>query len=257
MRPLCRAALAGMTALSFLALPLRAGAGDVVVFAAASLSDALSTVARAWEGETGQGAALSFASSAVLARQIMQGAPADIYISASTDWMDAVEGAGDLRPGTRRDLLGNRLVLIAHGRDAPPLRLDPPPDLVALLQGGRLSMALVESVPAGIYGRAALGALGLWEAVAPHVAQSDNVRAALAFVARGEAPLGIVYATDAAAEARVSIVATFPGDSHPPIILPAAIAAQSESPHAEAFLDFLSSAPARAIWQDYGFELPD
>ena len=238
------------------AAPLCATAAEVTVFAASSLTDALGRVADAWTAATGHRVVLSFAGSSALARQIQQGAPADLYISASQDWMDAVAATGDLRAGTRRDILANSLVLIAHGGDAAPVTLDSALDLAGLLGDGRLSMALVDAVPAGIYGKAALQHLGLWNSVAAKVAQSDNVRAALAFVARNEAPLGIVYATDAAVAEAVGIVATFPADSHAPITYPAAITAQSQSPVAQDFLDYLSSDAARVIWRDFGFGFP-
>jgi molybdate transport system substrate-binding protein len=255
---LARMALIALVAALALAFaPVRVAAQDVLVFAPASLTGALDRVAAAWMAATGQAVVVSYAGSAALARQIQQGAPADIFVSASPDWMDAVEASGDLRAGTRRDILGNRLVLIAHGRDATPVTIDARLDLAAMLDGGRLSMALVDAVPAGIYGKAALVSLGLWDAVAPRIAQSDNVRAALAFVALGEAPLGIVYATDAAATDAVTVIGTFPADSHPPIIYPAAITAQSTSAAAAGFLDFMTSATARAIWQAAGFVPPD
>ncbi|WP_405403674.1 molybdate ABC transporter substrate-binding protein [Paracoccus sp. Ld10] len=231
-------------------------ADDITVFAAASLIDALDGVAAAWTQETGNTAVVTYAGSSALARQIQQGAPADIFISASVDWMDAVDSSGDMRQGTRRDLLTNTLVLIAHG-DAQPVAIDATLDLTAMLDGGRLSMAMVDSVPAGIYGKAALTHLGLWDTVAPMVAQSDNVRSALTFVARGEAPLGIVYATDAAAQNDVTIVGRFPADSHDPILYPAAITAQSDNDQAQAFLDYLSSDAARAIWTRFGFAMPE
>jgi molybdate transport system substrate-binding protein len=193
----------------------------------------------------------------MLARQIQGGAPADIFISASVDWMDATEASGDLREGTRRDILGNTLVLIAHGGGVTPVTIDETLDLVGMLDGGRLSMALVEAVPAGVYAKAALTSLGLWDDIEPLVAQSDNVRAALAFVAQDEAPLGIVYATDAAVEDNVTVIGTFPEGSHDPIVYPAAVAARSESAVAGAFLDFLTSDTARAIWQEHGFSVLD
>lgn len=230
-------------------------AEDVLVFAAASLTESLDKLAESWMAETDHRVIISYAGSSALARQIQQGAPADIFISASTDWMEALAQSGDLRQGTRRDLLSNTLVLIAHG-PAAPVAIDGHLDLPASLDGGRLAMAMVDSVPAGIYGKAALTSLGLWDAVAPMVAQTDNVRAALALVARNEAPLGIVYATDAAAQGDVSILGTFPAGSHDPIIYPAAITAQSDSDQAQIFLDFLASDAARAIWQDFGFTLP-
>ena len=247
--------LPGLLALAL--LPAPAAADEVLVFAAASLTTALDRVAAAWADQTGHRAVVSYAGSSALARQIQAGAPADIFISASTDWMDALAASGDLREGTRRDILGNRLVLIAHGTGAPPVTLAPGFDLVGLLGGGRLSMALVDAVPAGIYGKAALTALGLWDAVEPLVAQSDNVRTALAFVAQGEAPLGIVYATDAAVEDSVTVIATFPEGSHAPITYPAAITAQSGSAVAADFLAFLTSDTARAIWLEFGFTVPD
>lgn len=251
-RPLAAAALAFACAAPSLAL-----AEDVTVFAAASLTGTLDAVAAAWEAETGHKAALSYAGSSALARQIQEGAPADIFISASTDWMDAVEASGDVQPGTRRDLLGNTLVLIAHGAGAPPVSIDESLDLAGMLGDQRLAMALADAVPAGIYGKAALTSLGLWDSVAPLVAQADNVRGALAFVAQGEAPLGIVYATDAAAEDAVTVIGTFPEGSHAPITYPAALTAQATSPVAAEFLDYLASDRARGIWDAAGFSVPD
>lgn len=247
--------LALVASLVLVAIPLRAASGEVTVFAAASLTDALGEVAEAWAAETGHHAVLSFGGSSALARQIQQGAPADIFISASADWMDTLEASGDLQAGSRRDILGNTLVLIAHG-DRAPVAIDQNLDLAGMLGEGRLAMALVGAVPAGVYGKAALSALGLWDSVAPQVAQADTVRAALAFVAQGEAPLGIVYATDAAAEDGVSVIGTFPEASHPPITYPAAITAEAASPVAAEFLDYLGSEPARAIWEAAGFGVP-
>ncbi|WP_324411382.1 molybdate ABC transporter substrate-binding protein [Saliniramus sp.] len=255
-RRFCRRAAAALLAATFfIAAPARAD--DLVVFAAASLTNALEAVAARWMDETGSRVVISFAGSSALARQIEAGAPADIFISANTDWMDALAAAGELREGSRRAILGNSLVLIAHGADASPVSIDENLDFVGMLDGGRLSMALVDAVPAGMYGREALTTLGLWGAVAPHVAQSDNVRSALAFVALGEAPLGIVYASDALVEDSVSVIATFPEGSHTPITLPAAITAQSEHRRAQDFLDFLSSDIAAPIWREYGFSVPD
>lgn len=245
--------VAALTALALVSSPLRAAADEVTVFAAASLTDALGVVGEAWMAETGNTAIFSFAGSSALARQIQEGAPAHIFISASVSWMDEVEGSGDLRDGTRRDILGNTLVLIAHGQDAAPVTIDADLDLAGMLGDERLAMALVDSVPAGVYGKAALTALGLWDSAEPLVAQADNVRAALAFVAQNEAPYGIVYATDAAVQDDVIIVGTFPAGTHDPITYPAAITAQATSGQAQAFLDYLSSDAARAIWEDYGF----
>lgn len=252
-----RAALTAVSALALVATPVQAAADEVTVFAAASLANALDKVAEAWKAETEHDAVMSYAASSALASQIREGAPADVFISASVEWMDAIEASGDLRSDTRRDILGNTLVLIAHGRDAEPVTIDATLDLAGMLGDERLSMALVDSAPAGVYGKAALTALGLWERVEPLVAQSDNVRAALAFVARDEAPLGIVYATDAAIEDDVTVLGAFPADSHEPITYPAGITAQSESPVAAAFLDYLTSDAARAIWRAFGFSVPD
>lgn len=249
--------VATLAALAVFSAPLRAEAVEVTVFAAASLTNALDRVAEAWMAETGHVAVLSFAGSSTLANQIQHGAPADIFISASVDWMNAIETSGDLREGTRRDILGNTLVLIAHGTGTSRVTIDETLDLAAMLGDERLAMALVDSVPAGVYGKASLTALGLWEGIEPQVAQSDNVRAALAFVARNEAPLGIVYATDAAVEDNVTIIGTFPAGSHDLITYPAGITAQSASPVAEAFLAYLTSDNARAIWQAFGFSVLD
>ncbi len=207
-----------------------ARAAEVTVFAAASLKNAMDEIAAAWEAESG-----------------------DVFISANTDWMDRLEADGLLAEGARVDLLRNALVLVAHG-EAEPVAISPRLDLAGMLGEGRLAMALVEAVPAGIYGKAALESLGLWAAVAPQVAQTDNVRAALALVAAGEAPLGVVYATDAAAEDAVSVIGTFPEDSHPPIVYPAArLAGAGEA--AERFLAFLQGPQARAAFERQGFAL--
>ena len=229
-----------------------ATAERLTVFAAASLTDAMAPVEAGFEAATGHEVAVSLAGSSALARQIEAGAPADVFISANPGWMDELEAAGRLAPGTRVDLLRNRLVLIAHGPDAAPVEVSPEFDLAGRLGAGRLAMALVEAVPAGIYGKAALQSLGLWEDVAPRVAQADNVRAALALVATGAAPYGIVYATDARAEDDVTAIATFPAETHPPILYPAAAIAGAEGP-AAAFLDYLAGAEARAAFEAEGF----
>jgi molybdate transport system substrate-binding protein len=252
-----RVAVATLGVLPLLTAPPHARADDVVVFAAASLTNALGAIGEAWTAETGQAATFSFAGSSALARQIQEGAPADIFISASVSWMDAVAESADIDPATRRDLLGNTLVLIAHGKDAAPVTIDASLDLAGMLGDERLAMALVDSVPAGVYGKAALTALGLWDRVAPKVAQADNVRAALTFVAQNEAPYGVVYATDAAVQDKVTVIGTFPAGTHEPITYPAAVTAQSKSPQALAFLDYLSSDAARTIWEQYGFTVLD
>lgn len=238
-------------------LALPAAGAEVVVFAAASMKTALDDFAAGWMAETGHEVVVSYAGSGVLAQQIIAGAPADIFLSAATNWMDEVEKAGLLAEGTRRDLFGNTLVLIGHGKDAAAVPLGPGVDLAGLLGDGRLAMALVDAVPAGQYGKAALTSLGLWEAVAPKVAQADNVRAVLALVAAGEAPFGIVYATDAAAEDNVRVVATFPAETHPPIVYPGALLSRAADPADRAFLAALTSEAAGAAFRRQGFGVPE
>lgn len=238
--------------------PVAARAETVTVFAAASLKTALDAVAAEWESETGNDVVIAYDGSAKMARQIIEGAPADLFISAAVNWMDAVEAAGLVVAGTRRDLLGNTLVLVAHGQ-AGPVEIGPELDLAGMLDGGRLAMGMVDSVPAGQYGKAALESLGLWASVEGSIAQSENVRAALALVAQGEAPLGIVYASDAVADDgagdAVSVIGTFPADSHPPITYPAAVIAPEKAAVLD-FLDALSSEAAGAIFAAQGFRVP-
>ncbi|MDO6584342.1 molybdate ABC transporter substrate-binding protein [Salipiger sp. 1_MG-2023] len=240
MRLTCIAALLAVTAAA-------AQAETVTVFAAASLKTAMDDISAAYTAATGNTARVSLAGSSALARQIEAGAPADVFISANQQWMDVLQGEGLIDPDTRRDLLGNRLVLIGQGA---PVEITPTLDLPGLLGEGKLAMALVDSVPAGIYGKAALTSLGLWEAVAPQVAQVDNVRAALALVAAGEAPLGITYATDAVAEPRVVVLGSFPESSHAPIVYPVAAIAEGDPLD---FLTFLQGAQARAAFEAQGF----
>lgn len=234
---------------------LPAAAADLTVFAAASLKTAMDEIAPAFAAETGHRVAVSLAGSSALARQIEQGAPADVFVSANPGWMDRLEAAGLIVPATRGDLLGNAVVLVAHGADAAPVEIGPELDLAGMLGDGRLAMALVDAVPAGIYGKAALESLGLWDEVAPKVAQTDNVRAALALVSAGEAPLGIVYATDAAADPDVTPIGTFPASSHPPVVYPAAAVAGGDTALAAGFLDFLRSPEAHAVFARLGFRV--
>lgn len=234
-------------------VPTTVGADTVIVFAAASLADALGEIETGFEAATGHDVIVSLAGSSALARQIEAGAPADIFISASPDWMDTIAAAGLVEDGTRFDLVGNRLVLIASGSDAASVEIGPDFDLAGLLGEGRLVMALVDAVPAGIYGKAALERLWLWDDVGAQVAQADNVRAALAFVAAGEAPYGIVYATDATAEDDVTIVGTFPAESHPPIVYPVADLAGRDVPAEAEFLAYLRGPEARAAFEAQGF----
>jgi molybdate transport system substrate-binding protein len=246
-----RIAAAGLA----LALAGPAAAQDVTVFAAASLKNALDAVGTAWEAETGKRVTVSYAASSALARQIEEGAPADVFVSADIEWMAYLAERGLIAEGTEVRLLGNRLVLIAPAESAAAAEIAPRFDLAGLLGDGRLAMANVEAVPAGRYGRAALESLGVWETVADRVAQAENVRAALALVASGEAPLGIVYATDAAAEDEVRVVGTFPEDSHPPIVYPAAVTAEAASPDARAFLDWLQGEAAEEVFAAEGFAI--
>lgn len=239
-------------ALAAAVLPARAQAAGPVIFAAASLKTALDEISAEWiKGGTAQ-PRLSYAGSPALARQIDRGAPADIFLSADLDWMDYVEKKNLIKPATRVNLLGNRIVLIA-ARDSGVSASLTAADLTKALAGGKLSMANTDSVPAGKYGKAALQKLGIWNAVQADVVQAENVRAALVLVARGEASLGIVYSTDAAAERSVRVVAEFPADSHPPIIYPMAELKESKHPDARAFLSMLMGTQARAIFEKQGF----
>ena len=234
--------------------PVSAGQDwPVTVFAAASMKNALEEIVAQWQAETGGEAVLSFAGSSLLARQILQEAPADLYISANVQWMDEVEKAGRLVPETRRDLVSNRLVLISPANRKAEIDLRPGFDLAALLDGGKLAMALVDAVPAGQYGKAVLSHLGIWESVVPHVVQADNVRAALHYVATGEASYGIVYASDAAAEPRVFVAATFPAASHPPIRYPVAMLKQGDRAQTRSLLGFLASDEAGKLFLKHGF----
>jgi molybdate transport system substrate-binding protein len=227
---------------------------NVVVFAAASLKNALDEIAATWSKDTGKPAPrISYAASPTLAKQIEHGAPADLFISADLDWMDHVAGKNLIKADSRFNLLGNKIVVIAPKDSKTATLAIKGADLARALGGGRLSMANVDAVPAGKYGKAALEKLGAWSDVKDHIAQAENVRAALLLVARGEAPLGIVYSTDAAAEPGVRIVATFPEDSHAPIIYPAALTRNSGNADAKAFLDFLRSAKARTAFEKQGF----
>ena len=230
-------------------------AADVTVFAAASLKEALDDQARQFEVATGNSVVIAYGASNALARQIESGAPADLFISADRDWMDDVERKNLLMPGTRVDLLRNALVLIVPASSTSTLKIAPHFPLAAALGSDKLAMANPDSVPAGKYGKAALERLGVWSGVERQVARAENVRAALALVSRGEAPFGIVYATDAYADKAVRIVDTFPATSHPPIVYPAAITRASHSPAAKALLDYLGSAAARSTWEKYGFGL--
>jgi molybdate transport system substrate-binding protein len=225
----------------------------VTVFAAASLKNALDEVSAAWTAQTGKQAALAYAGSAALARQIEAGAPADVFIPADTEWMDYLRERALIAPGSEVKLLGNRLVLIVPAGSVATLAIAPGFDLAGLLAGGKLAMGHVQSVPAGKYGKTALESLGVWDKVEGNVAQAENVRAALKLVATGEAAAGIVYQTDAQAEPQVKVVGIFPAFSHPDIVYPAALTAGSKNSDAAAFLAFLQSAAAWEIFAKHGF----
>jgi len=239
-----------------LCLVLPAHAQDALVFAAASLKEALDeTTASFALGRAGR-VEVSYAASSVLARQITRGAPADIFISADTDWADHVEKNGAAVPGTRRNIASNELVLVAPARSTVKLRLAAGVDLAPALGNGRLALADPDTVPAGKYGKASLKALNAWTGVEKRIASAENVRAALALVARGEAPLGIVYRTDALAEKGVRIVDTFPPSTHPPIVYPMVVLKRSSTPVATAFAGYLTTPDARAIFERHGFRVP-
>jgi molybdate transport system substrate-binding protein len=229
----------------------------VTVFAAASLQNALTAAAKEFTATSGIAVKFSFDSSSTLARQIEEGAPADLFASADEDWMDYLAQRDLIEPKTRVNLLSNRLVIIAS-RNAPfgELALDAP-SIEKALGAGRIATGAVETVPAGRYAKAALQKLGLWASLQNRIAPAENVRAALAYVARGEAPLGIVYATDAAAEPKVKIVASFPQDSHPPIVYPFAVVAKAKGGGAARFLGFLQSPAARASFAAQGFSFAE
>jgi molybdate transport system substrate-binding protein len=242
-----------------LAVPgLRAqGAAEppLTVFAAASLTDAMRAQAGAWQARGNPAPRTSFAASSALARQIEQGAPADLFMSADEQWMDHLERRGLLAPGTRSSPLGNSLVLVAPSDRARPVELSRSTDLAALLgPAGRIATGDPAHVPVGRYAQAALEWMGQWQALAPRLARADNVRSALLLVERGEAPYGIVYGTDAAASRAVRVVGTFPAGSHPPVSYPFALTLRAaENPRARDLLAFLTGPEAEPAWARFGF----
>ena len=217
------------------------------------MKNALDAIAKDWAQDGHAAVVLNYAASSTLAQQIAADAPADLFFSADMGWMDWLETRGKVRQDQRRLLLGNELVLIAGAQNPISLRLEKGTDLHRALNGGRLAMADPRAVPAGKYGKAALEFLGVWEQVAQAIAPTEHVRAVLNFVARGEAPLGIVYRTDVQAEPRVRIVAVFPETSHPPILYPVAVVTHATHPEAAAFLAYLSTPQARARFETEGF----
>ncbi|MFD1034323.1 molybdate ABC transporter substrate-binding protein [Sphingomonas hankookensis] len=236
-----------------LAAPTTAQPRPPIVLAAASLQESMNAAADAWAKQGRVRPTLSFAASSALARQAAAGAPADLFVSADVEWMDDLDRRGLLAKGSRVNLLGNRLVLIAPADSTARVALRPGVDLRAALNGGRLAMADPDAVPAGRYGKAALTRLRGWDVVAPSVVRAENVRAALALVERGAAPLGIVYATDAKASAKVRVVGVFPAASHPSIVYPIARLKASQNVDGERFRRFLVSPAGRAIFVRYGF----
>ncbi|MFO1033329.1 MAG: molybdate ABC transporter substrate-binding protein [Hyphomicrobiales bacterium] len=247
------------TSLAALATVLSLGAGSahadggLTVFAAASLKTALDAVATSWKADTQKDAAISYAATSALAKQVQEGAPADVFISADMDWMNKLSEAKLIADGSVVKLLGNDIVLVAPADSKSEVKIEKGLDLAAALGDGKLAMADVKAVPAGKYGKAALEWLGTWAAVESKVAQAENVRAALKLVATGEASMGVVYTTDAKAEPAVKVLGLFPKESHPEIIYPVGIVAASQNPDAAAFVAYLQGAKAQAIFKDQGF----
>ena len=228
------------------------GQNGITVLAAASLTNVLQEIGRRYESQSGNKVAFSFAASMLLAKQIEASSGADMFISADLESMDYLDGKGLISKPTRINLLANRLVLIAPADSKIGLSIVPGVKLAEALMNGRLALANVDTVPAGRYGRAALTKLGVWDTLKDRLAQGEDVRATLAYVARGEAPLGIVYATDARIEPKVRIVATFPENTHEPIVYPVALTSDAK-PQAVLFLDYLKGREARAMFEHAGF----
>lgn len=239
------------------AAPVARAQETVTVFAAASLTDALRALGQGWAARGNPAPRFSFAASSALARQIDQGAPADIFVSADEPWMDHVQERHLIVNATRVSPIGNALVLVAPRGDARDVTLARGTDLVALLgPNGRIATGDPAHVPVGRYARAALTWLGQWDAIGPRLARADNVRGALLLVERGEAPFGIVYATDAAASQGVRIVGTFPAESHVPVTYPFALTRRAaRNAQARGFLAFLAGPEAQPVWRRFGFRL--
>ena len=247
------ALVVGGVAAALLSATPSAAQEKVVVFAAASLKNALDAVNAACEADVGEQATISYAASSALAKQIEEGAPADVFISADLDWMKYLSDKKLTKTDTEVKLLGNRIVLVAPADSKVEATIAPNFDLAGLVGDGKLAMGDVKAVPAGKYGQAALEKLGVWASVEGKVAQAENVRAALKFVSTGEAALGIVYQTDANAEPGVKVVGTFPEDTHPPIIYPVAQTEASKDDDTAAFLKCLQSAKAKPLFEEQGF----
>jgi molybdate transport system substrate-binding protein len=239
--------------LALLSAPGKASADEITVFAAASLTNALNEAGKAFEQKEQHTVRLSFASSSTLAKQIENGAPANLFLSADLDWMDYLDQRKLIADGTRTNLLGNRLVMIAPADSALKVDLKPGIDLAAFLSGGLLATGDPDHVPVGKYAKQAFEKLGAWKAIEGRIARADSVRAALALVERAECPLGVVYATDAAASAKVKVVGFFPEDSYPPIVYPAALVKGNDTPAARRLMEFLKSSAVKPIFEKHGF----
>jgi molybdate transport system substrate-binding protein len=234
----------------------QAQAPQLLVFAAASLTDALQEIGSAYEKTTAVKVKLSFDASSNLARQIEAGAKADVFFSADTQWMDYLQTRNLIQASTRQNVVGNSLVLIAAADSQIKLKIGPHFPLVAALgKDGRLATGDPDSVPAGRYARSALSTLGVWDEVSPRLARAENVRVALLYVARGEAPLGIVYATDALVDKTVRVVDTFPANTHPPLVYPVALTKSAQSA-AAAFVAYLTGPRGHEVFAKYGFTEP-
>ena len=227
---------------------------QITVFAAASLANAVQDIGKAYEAKNGTKVVLSFAASSLLAKQIESSDGVDMFISADMEWMDYLEKRRLLAADTRKNFLGNRLVLVAPADTKTSLTIGRNFPLMKALGNGRLALADPDTVPAGKYAKAALTSLGVWDSVADHLAPAENVRVALAYVARGEAPFGIVYETDARIESKVRVAGVFPENTHPPIVYPVALTKDAKS-QAKAFLDYLNGPEARTVFEKYGFKV--
>jgi len=247
----------GLATLVLFLVAATAAAADapqaILVYGAASLANVLDELSQVYTARSHVPVKGSYAATSLLAKQIESGAPADVFFSADTEWADFLDQRGLLQRGTRRNLLANRLVLIAPTGSRVQVRIVPHFDLAGALGGGKLATGDPDSVPVGKYAQAALTTLGVWNQLAGNLVRAENVRAALAFVDRGEASLGIVYQTDAQADPRVRVVAVFPQDSHPPITYPVALTANAQ-PAAAQYLAFLESSDGAKIFRKYGFQ---
>ncbi len=239
-----------------LLLPLTARAQDLTVFAAASLTDAMKDISAKWSAAGHKPLVMSFGSSSTLARQIEQGAPANVFASADAKWMDYLAQKNLIVADTRKDLLGNDLVLVVSADKPMHVTINKSFDMLGLLGAdGRLATGDPAHVPVGIYAEQALKKLGMWDSVSPRLARTDDVRAALLLVERGEAPAGIVYATDAAVSKAVMVAGTFPADSHDPVSYPFAVMQSGDTPEAHALLQFLTGPAAREVFAQRGFKV--